>query len=235
MVKIESFEKYSNEYDKWFIKNKNIYLAELNAIKNLIPSNKFGVEIGIGSGRFALPLGIKLGLDPSEKMAKISKKRGIQFCKAVAEQLPFNDKTFDFILIITTICFVDDLVNSLKEVHRVLKKEGFIIIGFVDKESELGKRYQLKRKKSKFYKNATFYSVKEVINVLRQTNFKDIIIKQTVFTNQKDKLDSIEDGYGKGSFVVIKANKKTIDEKTNEQDTEKQDINSEGQTDALMF
>jgi len=208
MARIESFEKYSKEYDKWFIKNKKIYLAELNAIKSLVNSGKLGVEIGIGTGRFAKPLGITVGVDPSRKMADISRKQGIEVYEGVAEKLPLADKTFDFVLFVTTICFVDDLTKSLKEAHRILKTNGFILIGFVDKESELGKRYQSRREKSKFYKDATFYSVEEVINVLRQTNFKDIIIKQTVFTNQKDKLDSIEDGYGKGSFVVIKANKK---------------------------
>ena len=205
MVRIESFEKYSKEYDEWFIKNQDIYLAELNAIKRLVPSGKFGVEIGVGSGRFALPLGIKVGVDPSKKMAEISRKRGIQVYEAVAEQLPFNDKTFDFVLMVTTICFVDDLVKSFKEAYRVLKTDGFIIVGFVDKESELGKQYQLKKEESKFYRNATFYSVKETIALLRETNFTDVVIKQTVFPGQTDKIGLIEDGYGVGSFVIIKA------------------------------
>lgn len=205
MVRIESFEKYSKEYDEWFIKNQDIYLAELNAIKRLVPSGKFGVEIGVGSGRFALPLGIKVGVDPSKKMAEISRKRGIQVYEAVAEQLPFNDKTFDFILMVTTICFVDDLVKSFKEAYRVLKTDGFIIVGFVDKESELGKQYQLKKEESKFYRNATFYTVKETITLLRETNFTDVVIKQTVFPGQTDKIGLIEDGYGVGSFVIIKA------------------------------
>jgi len=209
MARIESFEKYSKEYDEWFIKNQNIYLAELNAIKRFVPSDKFGVEIGVGSGRFALPLGIKVGIDPSKKMAEISRKRGIQVYKAVAEQLPFSDKTFDFVLMITTICFVDDLVKSFKEAYRVLKTDGFIIVGFIDKESELGKRYQLKRKKSKFYKDATFYSVKGVINFLRKTNFENVVIRQTVFSCRTGRIDSVEDGYGKGSFVIIKAIKQT--------------------------
>ena len=205
MVRIESFDKYSKEYDEWFIKNQDIYLAELNAIKSLISSDKFGVEIGVGSGRFALPLGIKVGVDPSKKMAEISRKRGIQVYEAVAEQLPFNDKTFDFILMVTTICFVDDLVKSFKEAYRVLKTDGFIIVGFVDKESELGKQYQLKKEESKFYRNATFYTVKETITLLRETNFTDVVIKQTVFPGQTDKIGLIEDGYGVGSFVIIKA------------------------------
>ena len=209
MARIESFEKYSKEYDEWFMRNRDIYQAELDAIKSFIPKNKEGVEIGVGSGRFALPLGMTVGIEPSRKMAELSRKRGIQVYEAVAEQLPFNDKKFDFVLMVTTICFVDDLEKSFKEAYRVLKNDGFIIVGFVDKESELGKRYQLKRKKSKFYRDATFYSVKEVIDFLRKTNFENVIIKQTVFSSQTDKIDSVEDDYSKGSFVIIKAIKQT--------------------------
>ena len=209
MARIESFEKYSKEYDEWFMKNQNIYLSELNAIKSLVPSDKFGVEIGVGTGRFALPLRIKVGVEPSRKMVEISRKRGIQVYEGVAEQLPFNDKTFDFVLMVTTICFVDDLVKSFKEAYRVLETDGFIIVGFVDKESELGKRYQLKRKKSKFYKDATFYSAKEVLDFLRKTNFENVVIRQTVLPSRTGRIDSVEDSYGKGSFVIIKAIKQT--------------------------
>jgi ubiquinone/menaquinone biosynthesis C-methylase UbiE len=209
MARIEPFEKYSKEYDEWFMKNQDIYLAELNVIKGLVPSGKFGVEIGVGTGRFALPLEIKIGVEPSKKMAEISRKRGIQVYEGVAEQLPFNDETFDFVLLVTTICFVDDLEESFIEAYRILKIDGFIIIGFVDKESELGRRYQLKRKKSKFYKDARFYLAKEVLDLLRKANFENVAIRQTVFPSRIGRIDSVEDGYGKGSFVIIKAIKKT--------------------------
>lgn len=216
MARIESFEKYSEEYDEWFIKNQELYVAELNAIRSFVPSGMFGVEIGVGSARFALPLGIKIGVEPSKKMAELSRQRGIQVYEGVAEHLPFNNNTFDVVLFVTTICFVDDLATSLKEAHRVLKTDGFIIVGFVDRESELGKRYQLKRKKSKFYNDATFYSLEEVIHYLRKTTFEEMTIKQTIFPSQTGKIDAIEDGYGKGSFVVIKAVKQR-DVEMNEQ------------------
>ena len=128
MPKIESFEKYSKEYDEWFIRNKTIYLAELKVIKSLIPSGKTGAEIGVGTGRFALPLGIKVGVEPSKKMVEIARDRGVQVYKAVAEELPFNSETFDFALMVTTICFVDDLLKSFNEIHRVLKPNGFIVL-----------------------------------------------------------------------------------------------------------
>jgi ubiquinone/menaquinone biosynthesis C-methylase UbiE len=209
MARIEPFEKYSKEYDKWFIKNKNVYLAELNALKGLVPSDKYGVEIGVGTGRFSAPLKIKVGIEHSEKMAEISRNQGIQVYKGVAEKLPFNNETFDFVLFVTTICFVDNLKESFKEANRILKNEGFIIVGFVDKESKLGKSYQLKKKKSKFYIDATFYSAKEVLVLLEKTNFENVVIKQTVFPSRTGRIDTVEDGYGKGSFVIIKAKKQT--------------------------
>jgi len=56
---------------------------------------------------------------------------------------------------VTTICFVDHLAKSFQESYRILKNDGFIVIGFVYKESKLGKQYQLKNEESKFYRNAT--------------------------------------------------------------------------------
>ena len=73
---------------------------------------------------------------------------------------------------VTTFCFVGDFVKSLKEAYRFLKTDGFIIVGFVDKESELGKQYQLKKEESKFYRNATLYAVNETITLLRETNIQ---------------------------------------------------------------
>ncbi len=206
MPRVEPFEKFSAEYDEWFVRNRDVYQAEVDAIKDLIPPGKIGLEVGIGTGRFALPLGIKIGVEPSKRMTEIAKKRGLQVYQAVAEALPFKKESFDFILMVTTICFVDDLFKSFKEAYRVLKPKSFIVIGFVDRESELGKKYQLKREKSRFYKHAIFYSTEEVISILKELGFKVDIIRQTVFS--KGKMDMIKDGYGEGSFVVIKASKK---------------------------
>ena len=206
MTKIDPFEKNSKEYDEWFIINHDIYQAELDAIKSFIPKDKNGVEIGVGSGRFALPLGIKVGVEPSKKMAELSRNRGIQVYKAIAEQLPFNDKKFDFVLMVTTICFVDDILRSFQEAFRILKDNGFIIVGSIDKNSVLGKRYQLKRKRSKFYRYATFYSSEDIIALLKKTNFTISDVKQTIYSNRKiDEMSLIKNGYGHGSFIVIKA------------------------------
>ncbi len=209
MPKINVFEKYFKEYEDWFEKNRYIYLSELEAIKHFIPKSGEGIEIGVGTGRFTSPLGIKIGVEPSDAMRKIAEKRGIKVYKAVAENLPFNDKSFDFALLVTTICFVDDIVKTFQEAHRILKNNGIIIVGFVDKNSPIGKIYQAKKDKSKFYKPATFYSTEEVINLLKEARFKNLEIIQTIFGDPSkiQELQKYKEGYGEGSFVVIKAQK----------------------------
>jgi len=76
MQKVEPFEKYTKEYEEWFERNKLPYLSELQAIKSQLPENGYGLEIGVGSGRFAAPLGIKLGVEPSKKMGEKLQNRG---------------------------------------------------------------------------------------------------------------------------------------------------------------
>lgn len=218
MPKIEPFEKYSDEYDKWFDNHIDLYEAELEAIRQLIPPpGAEGMEVGVGSGKFAAPLGIKIGVDPSEKMASKARIQGIDVHSGIAEELPFSDGRFDFVLMVTTICFVDDVVKSLKEVFRVLKIGGFIIVGFVDRESELGKQYSEKKKSSRFYKDATFFSTPEVLRYLKESGFMITKVLQTLIPGELPK--SILEGFGKGSFVAIKGMKKRLANKANSADT----------------
>ena len=141
MPKISPFEKYAEQYEDWFEKNRWVYEAELRAVKAMLPPGGHGVEIGVGTGRFAEPLGIKIGVEPSKRMREIAQKRGIKVLDGVAEKLPFDDSQFDFVLMVTTVCFVDDINKALLEAHRVLSCEGMIIIGFVDRNSMVGQIY----------------------------------------------------------------------------------------------
>ncbi|MEA1923585.1 MAG: class I SAM-dependent methyltransferase [Pseudomonadota bacterium] len=203
MPKIEPFEKHSDAYDEWFKKNIALYEAELAAIRQFIPPlGAEGVEVGVGSGKFAAPLGIKIGVEPSEKMAIKARMQGINVYPGVAEELPFSDGRFDFVLMVTTICFVDDIIKSFREAFRVLNPGGYIIVGFVDKESELGRQYIDKKEKSKFYKDATFFSTQEVLRDLQKAGFEVEKIRQTLIAGELP--ETILDDFGKGAFVVIK-------------------------------
>ncbi|MCL4376977.1 MAG: class I SAM-dependent methyltransferase, partial [Actinobacteria bacterium] len=158
MYKTFAFDDNADEYDRWYNSNKEIYQSELLALKQVVPAGKRSLEVGVGTGRFAVPLGVRIGAEPSEAMSSIARQRGIKVKKGFAENLPFKDKSFDFVLFVTTICFLDDISKALKEAYRVLVKNGEIIIGLIDKNSDLGKKYEKMKEKNKFYKDAHFYS-----------------------------------------------------------------------------
>jgi len=203
MAKISPFEDFSEEYDDWFVIHKDKYEAELQVLRFFIPSDRNGLEVGVGSGKFAAPLGVKTGVDPSHKMADKARKLDIHVLTGIAEDLPVSDNSFDFVLMVTTICFVDDLQKAFQEAFRILKKEGFIVIGFIDKDSELGKIYRANKDKSHFYKIAKFFSAEEVLACLSDAGFGCFETKQTIFP--ENNTQHVENGFGTGSFVAIKA------------------------------
>ncbi len=206
LKKVEVFEKYSSEYESWFEENKFVYLSEIEALKMAAPSEGKGLEVGVGSGRFAKPLGISFGVEPSDKMAQIARDRGINVYKGLAEDLPFPDEEFDFVLLAVTICFVNDPEKSLSEAKRVLKNGSRLIVAIVDKESELGRLYLDRQSNSVFYKNARFFSSEEVIELFNKIGIRFAGAIQVLFDRSVNDLDYVqkpESGYGRGAFVVI--------------------------------
>jgi len=209
MPKTKPFDEYWKEYEEWFAEHHHVYLTEVDAIRHFIPKDGKGIEIGIGTGRFAIPFGIKEGIEPSRAMKKFAEHKGLKVYDGVAEELPLSDHSYDFALMVTTICFVDDMLKSFLEVNRILKSEGIFIIGSVDKNSPLGKEYEKIKDQNKFYGEAVFYSTDEVLDYLRNTGFKVNEIVQTVFSRLESigEFQPIKQGYGEGGFVVIKAKK----------------------------
>jgi ubiquinone/menaquinone biosynthesis C-methylase UbiE len=202
------FDKHSKEYDWWYEKNRAIYISEISAIKPHLEAG-LSLEVGVGSGRFAGPLKVNFGIDPSFEMLKIAKNREIKVLRGIAENLPFKNEIFDSVLLIVTICFLKEPEVSLLEIKRVLKPGGKIIVAFVDKESFLGKIYLDKKDKSVFYQEAHFYSSSEVCELLEKTGFKPLFFTQTLFRPPEEILqpEHVKEGFGEGGFVVISAKK----------------------------
>lgn len=209
MIQTLPFNDHVAEYEAWYKKYPFVFRSEIAGIKELLPrgENIHGIEVGLGTGRFAKALGIKEGIEPAENMREVAKKKGIFVVNAVAEDLPYKSLQFDFVLMNFCISYFEDVPEAFKEAHRVLKRGGCIIAGFIDKNSKIGKYYQERKPESIFYKKANFYTVSKVEKELKNAGFKKLEFLQTLF-HDLDKIESIErplPGHGKGSYVLIKA------------------------------
>ena len=212
MIQTKPFEQYAEEYDAWYEQHQAVYESELLAIRDQLlqlPENIQGIEVGLGTGRFAAPLGIREGVEPAENMRSKAVQRGIEVMNARAERLPYRDMHFDFVLFVT-ICHLQDFQAALQEAHRVLKPGGSILVGFLPATGQVAKDYIAEKEFSRFYRHANFHTTEKVTEWLQQAGFRDFHYLQTLFGKLEDiqLVQSPREGYGEGSFVVIRAARK---------------------------
>jgi SAM-dependent methyltransferase len=206
-LRIEPFVRHHARYDEWFERHGPAYISELLAVRALLPWKGRALEIGVGTGRFAGPLGVKFGIDPVPDMLSYAQARSVSVAAAVAEALPFADGVFDCAIVVTTICFVDDPRRMLHEIGRVLRPGGKVIIAFIDRESPLGQEYVSHRTENVFYSGATFYSTEEIGFLLKETGFSTLDWVQTLSKSPSEmrKIEPISAGAGRGAFIVVRA------------------------------
>lgn len=203
------FDAHHERYEGWFRQHQAAYYSELLAVRALLPWQGLGLELGVGTGRFAGPLGVGIGIDPSAQMLRYALRSGVAVVQGGAEALPLKDAVFDYALIVTTICFVDDARAMLAEIRRALRSKGCLVIGFIDRTSALGQHYMEHQAENVFYREATFYSASEVEMLLQKEGFKQQVWIQTLSRplSEITEIEPVKPGYGDGTFVVVKATK----------------------------
>ncbi len=140
----EMFDNVSNRYD--FLNRVLTFGIDLKwrklVVKTIAEKNpKQILDIATGTGDFAIMLS-KLnperivGLDLSQGMLdigieKINKRNLgglIEMIQGDSEQLPFEDSSFDAIVVGFGVRNFEDLDAGLKEIYRVLKPEGIFVV-----------------------------------------------------------------------------------------------------------
>jgi ubiquinone/menaquinone biosynthesis C-methylase UbiE len=184
------FDILTDKYDAWYdsADGRPLYESELKCLRPLVEAAPGPIlEIGVGTGRFAMHFPGATGLDPSLNALKMAEIRGVKTVLGYGEALPFEDETFGCILIIVTLCFVEKPLDVLREAKRVLGKEGSIILGLVPRDSPWGAFYQEKKRVGHpFYGNARFYTFKEIENMVQAAGLKISRVRSTLLQRPDD-------------------------------------------------
>ncbi|MEI8067724.1 MAG: class I SAM-dependent methyltransferase [Candidatus Shapirobacteria bacterium] len=126
---------YKNLYEKKDLKLKKNYRIKLmaNIIKGLKPVNKNILDIGCHDGTFLSKLPRNnnfFGIEASEKAYKLSLKKNIKVIKFFFNdnKLPYKGNLFDIVIAGEIIEHIYDTDQFLKEIRRILKPNGYLLI-----------------------------------------------------------------------------------------------------------
>jgi ubiquinone/menaquinone biosynthesis C-methylase UbiE len=206
------FDVLTERYDAWYDSEdgRPLYESELKCLRPMVESARRPIlEIGVGTGRFAMHFPDVTGIDPSLNSLEIARKRGVKTVYGYGENLPFGDESFGCILIIATLCFVERPLDVLKESRRALKEDGSMILGLVPKDSAWGVFYEEKRRTGHpFYSAARFYTLKDLADMLQTTGLKISRIRSTLLQKPDDyrKIEEPVEGLVKSAgFLCVEA------------------------------
>ncbi|MFW5943129.1 MAG: class I SAM-dependent methyltransferase [Chloroflexota bacterium] len=126
------------------------------------------LEVGCGTGHFTRWFKEQslqaLGLDLAPPMlAEAVDLDGLPYLCANAHALPFAGDAFDLVALITTLEFVSDPRQALREALRVARQG--VILGVLNRHSLLGR--QRAREGGAVWGAARFYTVGELVRLLR--------------------------------------------------------------------
>jgi SAM-dependent methyltransferase len=208
------FDLITEEYDSWYDSEtgKPLYESELHCLTTLLEDCRPPVlEVGVGTGRFAQWFPGAVGIDPAPNALRYASRRRVRVVQAAGEILPFRNETFGTIFIVLTLCFVKNPLAVLREVKRVLKRKGSIVIGFIPKSSSWGALYEEKKKRGHpVYSRARFYSLEDLGNMLRLSGLSISKVRSTLLQSpdRPPKCEKSVDGFVEGAgFVCIEVKK----------------------------
>ena len=179
-------DKMADTYDDWYKTPKGMLVDKIEKAviyEFLKPESGMEIlDIGCGTGNLSLELaklGARVtGIDISEAMLVKAREKAarenlcINFCCADANELPFEDETFDAAVSLSALEFASDLKKTLLEIYRVLKPGGRMVIGLIGGGSAWSRYYEKKAKKDpeSVFRHAHFRTLDELIAAMPGEN-----------------------------------------------------------------
>ncbi len=174
---------------------------EQRAILDLV-GNLAGVRLldtGCGDGALVCAAAARgamaTGVDPDPAMLDAARSRAAQagvqpsFLEGRVERLPFPDSSFDAVVSVTVLCFVPDAAGAIREMARVLRPGGRLVLG----ELGLWSTWAAWRRirgwlGSATWRNAHFRTQGELRGLVEQAGLTVVAVRGAVFYPPTDRL-----------------------------------------------
>ena len=204
----KGFDEYAPAYDAWFLENRNVLYSEINLVAHVLKNPGRTLSVGCGSGLFetilAKEYGITItdGIEPSEGMAEIARKRGMKVTISTAEEADFGCGDYDTILLNGTPSYITDLESVVRKAYNLAKA-----LGTWDHPLLAG-TYPENPYPIEFVRVANWRTTAEKIELLEKAGFRDLRFAQTLtthplYSNRQEEQPS--EGYEKGDYVAVTA------------------------------
>nr|WP_320119902.1 methyltransferase domain-containing protein [uncultured Marinifilum sp.] len=229
------FNQYASDYDSWFLENENVLYSEVKLVAHFLENAGEVFSVGCGSGLFETILNeefnisIKNGIEPSESMAAIARKRGLNVNITTAEEMELGKEKYDSILFNGTPSYITDLQKAFNKAYEALRTGGKLVVIDVPKESSYGVLYNLAKALGtwdhellggvqprnpypiELVKLAKWRTTAEKIEMIENAKFSDLQFAQTLTKHplySNSLAEEPVEGYDCGDYVAICAIKK---------------------------
>lgn len=176
---VNTYNQLAKDYDQktsdfWAKIPKTFFDKFLNLTKGKV------LDVGSGPGRDGLLFkqnGLDVVcLDASQEMIKLCSQKGLNAIKGDFKKLPFENNSFDGVWAYTSLLHSkkEEIDQSLKEIKRVLKKDGIFGLGMMEGDSQ-GYRQDFKGDSSlNQLRWFSYFSKEELEKILTNNGFKII-------------------------------------------------------------
>lgn len=214
------FDNWPDRYDDWFTTPigklvKEYEGAVINEFLQPAPGEKI-LDAGCGSGIFTLDIlatgAHVVGLEISLAMLAGARNKTAAYpflgVQGDIISLPFQKESFDKVVSVTALEFIEDATGAVKEMFRVTRSGGVVVVATLNSLSPWAFRRSVKVKKEPEHvlKNAFFRSPEE----LRKIMPYECGIKTVVHFNKEDnpararqtEFQGAAEGLNTGAFVA---------------------------------